>query len=91
MKKLNMIINNKFTWFNRYDLVIFIIFVLFCSFFSFQKLGNYKSPNTFYRFEDENIIIDLKKQTDINQIKIFNGERESDYNVYVSENNSEYD
>lgn len=91
MKKINMIINSKFTWFNRYDLVIFIIFVLFCSFFSFQKLGNYKSPNTFYRFEDENIIIDLKKQTDINQIKIFNGERESDYNVYVSENNSEYD
>lgn len=91
MKRLNMIINSKFTWFSRYDLVIFIIFVLFCSFFSFQKLGNYKSPNTFYRFEDENIIIDLKRQADINQIKIFNGERESDYNVYVSENNSEYD
>ena len=91
MKLLKKILNDKFVWFNRYDFIIFIIFVLFCSFYSFQKLGNYKSPNTFYRFSDDIITIDLKKQTDIRKIMIFNGDRESDYNLYVSENNNDYE
>lgn len=91
MKTLKKILNDKFVWFNKYDFIIFIVFVLFCSFYSFQKLGNYKSPNTFYRFSDDVVIVDLKKQTDINKIMIFNGELDSDYDLYVSDNNDDYE
>lgn len=91
MKKLNIILNDTFKWFNKYDLIIFIFLILFCSFFSFQKLGNYNSPNTFYRFNEEEIIVDLKRQVDVNQIKLFNGEKDSNYNLYVSENNVDYE
>ena len=91
MDKVKEIINEKVIKFNKIDLIIFISIISFCSFFSFQRLGNIHSPNTFYSFKGKDIIIDIKKQAHISQIKIYNGENTSNYNLYISENNTDYE
>lgn len=91
MNNFKKIINKKVIKLNKIDLIIFIFLILFFSIFSFQKLGNIKSPNTFYRFKNKDIIIDLKNQYHINKINIFNGEKTSNYNLYLSENNINYE
>ena len=91
MKKYRELLNDKVKKLNKYDIIIFILLVVFASIFSFYKLGNFKSPNTFYRFDSENIIIDLKKVTNINKIKVYNGELDTNYNLYFSNNNIDYE
>lgn len=91
MKKIQMLLNKQISRLEKIDLIIFISIVLFCSFFSFQKLGNIHSPNTFYRFKNKDLIIDLKKTCNVDKIEIFNGENTSNYDLFVSENNEEYE
>ena len=91
IKQFKRFINRKITTLNKYDMIIFILIILFCSFFSLKKIGNINAPNTFYRFENENIIIDLKNNYDVNKIAIYNGEKESSYDIYISEDNKNYD
>ena len=59
MKKAKVLLNKPIIKFEKIDLIIFISIILFCSFFSFQKLGNIHSPNTFYCFKDKSLIIDI--------------------------------
>ena len=73
MKKTKKILNDKINKLNKYDLIIFIIIVLITSVFSLHKLGNMKSPNTFYRFNEEEIIVDLKDSINVSKISLYSG------------------
>ena len=77
---------------SKKDFIVALIIMLLYAFVSFYKLGNMKSPNTFYNNKKNNtIIVDLHGSQFINTIKIFNGVRASDYTIYISEDGNEYD
>lgn len=79
--------------FNKVDIITITVIVLLYSLLSFYRLGSNISPNTFERFNPtDKLIIELKEPEDIIQMKIFNGEQNSKYNLYLSNNNiNEYD
>lgn len=84
--------NSKFEKFTKVDYIIFGIIILIYGLFSFFRLGNLHSPNTFYSKSGSNsIILDLKKEDYINKIKIFSGVRASDFTILISSDGVEYD
>lgn len=91
MKIIRELLNNKVNKLNKYDIIIFITIIVISSILTIHKLGNINSPNTFYRPNGESIIIDLKESKKIDKIKIFYGERETNYNIYFSNNNKDYE
>ena len=55
---------------SKKDFIVAIIIMLLYAFVSFYKLGNMKSPNTFYNNKKNNtIIVDLHGSQFINTIK----------------------
>lgn len=78
--------------FNKVDLLTITIIVLLYSLLSFYRLGSNVSPNTFERFNKEDkLIIELKEETDVIKMKIFSGEQNSKYHLYLSRDNELYD
>ena len=89
-KKINKYLNDD-SKFNKIDLITIIIITLLYSLLSFYKLGSTVSPNTFERFNiTDKLIIQLKEPDDVIRMKIFSGEQNSKYNLYLSTNNIEY-
>lgn len=78
--------------FNKIDLITIAVIVLLYSLLSFYRLGSNVSPNTFDRFKiSDQLIIELVEPTDIIQIKVFSGEQNSKYSLYLSDDNIDYD
>lgn len=82
---------DKIYKFSFSDFFVFCIILLFFGFLSTIRLGDRIAPNTFYRDNSGFVIIDLKKDTIVRQIKVFNGERHSDYNIFISNDGVNYD
>lgn len=89
-KKINKYLNEEGK-FNKLDLITLAVIVLLYSLLSFYKLGSNISPNTFERFNTtDKLIIELKEPDDIIKMKMFSGEQNFKYNLYLSTNNNEY-
>lgn len=90
-KKITKFLNEE-SKFNKKDLITIAIIVLLYTLLSFYKLGSNISPNTFERFNtNDKLIIELKEPDDVIQLKIFSGEQNSKYHLYLSNDNIEYD
>ena len=70
---------------NKIDFITILIIVLLYSFLSFYRLGSNISPNTFERVnKNDKLLIELKEMDDVIKFKIFSGEQNSKYKLYLS-------
>lgn len=90
MKKISKILNEKTKKLTKIDYIILGILILTYSILSFINLGSLNNPQTFYRFEKEEVVLKLNDLTDVIRIKLYNGEESGNYNLYVSSNNKDY-
>ncbi len=71
-------------------IVIGIIFLLYCL-IAFYKLGDFKAPNTFVRgLYNEKETFEFRDKTFISQLKFFNGEKTSKFDIYTSKDGKKY-
>ncbi len=88
---MNKGLNYKTKKITKIDFIILGIIILFYSILSFINLGSFKNPQTFYTFnKNEEVILELREDSDIIKIKFFNGELNGNYQFYVSNNNKDY-
>lgn len=80
--------NKKLTYKDYFTiLVIIIVYGLI----SFYNLGSKTSPNTIQTFSKmDSLIIELKTKEDIIKMKVFNGDKNAEYQIYVSDDNKKY-
>lgn len=82
---------DKIVKFSIIDFVIVFAIMLVYGIVSFYRLGDFKAPNSFYYNKEGNdIIVDLGESKHIDKLMIFNGARASDYTIYFSQDNNEY-
>ncbi len=91
LKKISKYLNEE-NRLNLTDLITILIIVFLYSILSFYKLGSNVMPNTFERFKtNDKLVIELKEADDIIQFKIFSGEQNTKYHLYLSNDNIDYD
>lgn len=72
------------------DILVIGTIIFLYGLLSFYKLGSTTNPNTFQDFiKGENLIINLKNTEDIIRMKVYNGSKNAQYEVYAL-NDSEY-
>ena len=77
---------------NKIDFITILIIVLLYSFLSFYRLGSNISPNTFERVnKNDKLLIELKEMDDVIKFKIFSGEQNSKYKLYLSKDNIDFE
>lgn len=92
MKKIINIINNKSEKMSKIDYIIIGIIILLYSVLSFINLGSFQNPQTFYHLEaNQEVIFELKEKSDVIIIKSFCGDYKSQYIVYYSYDNIDYE
>lgn len=90
-KKISKYLNDE-NKFNKVDLITIVVIIILYSILSFYKLGSNIAPNTFERFKkDERILIELTEPDDIIQFKLFNGEQNSNFQIFISSDNTNYE
>ena len=91
MKKINKILNHKVSKFTKTDYIIIGIIIVLYSILSFINLGSFNNPQTFYKLNDnQEIVFEFVKETDVIRIKSFCGEQRSENFLYYSYDNKEY-
>ena len=92
MKKIQNVLSEKVDSLKKIDYIILLCIVLVYGTFSFFRLGNLKSPNTFYN-EDawKEIIFEFDDSVDIIRMKYFNGCKETQFRIYTSNDNETYE
>ena len=91
MEKLKKIWNEKTERITKTDYIILGVILLFYSVLSFVNLGSITNPQTFYTFkQEESIIFKFSDITKIDQIKLYNGEINSSYYLYISQDGNKY-
>ena len=90
MKKMISFFNEEVS-FHKKD-ILFVLFILFLyGILSFYRLGDLKGPNTFYRVsQGKDIDIEFREPIDVIRMKYFNGEVNSTFRLYVSDNGEDY-
>ena len=77
---------------NKIDFITILIIVLLYSFLSFYRLGSNISPNTFEKVnKNDKLLIELKEMDDVIKFKIFSGEQNSKYKLYLSKDNIDFE
>lgn len=88
---LKNFLNEPNTKLNIKDYIALGIILIAYSVISFINLGSTINPNTFLRVEKtDKVIIKLKNQEDIIKMKIFNGECNTKYQLYSSNDGKKY-
>lgn len=91
MKKIKQIWNEKTENITKIDYIILGTILLFYSILSFINLGSIVNPQTFYTFkQEESITFQFSDLTDVIKMKLYNGEINSSYYLYVSSDNKNY-
>lgn len=91
MKKINKILNHKVSKLTKTDYIIIGIIIVLYSILSFINLGSFNNPQTFYKLNDnQEIVFEFVKETDVIRIKSFCGEQRSENFLYYSYDNKEY-
>lgn len=92
MVKIKEFFNEENKKLNYKDYIVLGIIILIYSSLSFYKLGSTVNPNSIQNFnKNQSIIIELSKEEDIIRLKSFNGDKNANYKVYVSNNNKNYE
>ena len=91
MKKINKILNSKVSKLSKIDYIIIGIIILLYSILSFINLGSFNNPQTFYKLNvNQDVVLELAKETDVIRIKTFCGEQRSENYLYSSYDKNEY-
>lgn len=91
MKQIEKILNEKEIKMTKIDYIIVGIIVALYATLSFINLGSLTNPQTFQTIKKDNyIIFNLKEETDLSKIKLFNGDLSGAYDLYCSSDNEEY-
>ncbi len=78
--------------FTKKDYLILSIILISCTILSFINLGSFTNPNTFIDInKNEEILVELKYKTYVNKIKLFTGNKASQVDILLSEDNTSYD
>ena len=72
------------------DFLIALLLVVLWGAFSLWNLGSLESPQTFHRFEEEYVVIDLGAPTDIGEVRYFSGLNTGHYALYFSQDGSDW-
>jgi len=72
------------------DFLIALLLVVLWAAFSLWNLGSLESPQSFHRFEEEYVVIDLGAPTDIGQVRYFSGLNTGHYALYFSEDGAHW-
>lgn len=82
----------RFSWYRLgwIDFLIAVLLVALWAAFSFWNLGSREAPQSFHRFEDEYVVIDLGAPTDIGQIRYFSGLNTGQYALYLSPDGTDW-
>ena len=76
---------------NCKDYITMIIIIILYGILSFYKLGSFENPNTFQDFKaTDTLIIEMTNIENIVKMKTFNGSKNSEYQIYVSDDNKKY-
>lgn len=91
MKKINKLLNEENSKLNIKDYILLGIILFIYSIISFINLGSMESPNTFLSIDStKQIIIELKNSDYVATMKVFSGNRNSQYQIYTSLDNKTY-
>lgn len=91
MKKINKLLNEENSKLNIKDYILLGIILFIYSIISFINLGSMESPNTFLSIDStKQIIIELKNSDYVATMKVFSGDRNSQYQIYTSLDNKTY-
>ena len=92
MKKITSFLQEEIRCFSWKDFITIFIILLIYGLFSFYRLGNNYSPQTFFTGEkDSDLIIELYNEDDVIRMKYFGGLEPVNMKVYVSSDNIEYE
>ena len=85
-------LNKKIDRLEKIDYILISVLMLIYGIFSFINLGDTKSINTFKRSDPHaTYIIELNDETIVDKIKLFQGEKASNYTIYISNDGIEFD
>lgn len=91
MLKIESFINEENKKLNYKDYLTLLTIIIIYGFISFHNLGSMTNPNTFHNFsKTDSLVIELNKKEDIIKMKSFNGDKNAEYQVYVSDDNKKY-
>ncbi|MEG2283432.1 MAG: phospholipid carrier-dependent glycosyltransferase [Bacilli bacterium] len=91
--KLKKILDSENEHLKKADYIILAIFIVLYSILSFYQLGSFSNPETYMKFTADNneTVFALKESTTISKIRIFTGNEFGDYEVYLSNDGSDFE
>ncbi len=91
MSKVKSFLNEENKKINYKDYLVILVIIIVYGIISFYRLGSMTNPNTIESFtKTDSLIIELSEKDDIIKMKTFNGDKNAEYQVYVSDDNKKY-
>ena len=91
MKNFFKLLNEKNIKITKIDYIIMGIMILFYGILSFYRLGDTKSPQTFYDFKNSNeIIVNLNNENYISKMRYYTGYNIGDISIFVKSGEEDY-
>lgn len=91
MNRIKSFLNEENETMNLKDCLTILVIVLIYGCISFYKLGSPTNPNTIYTLpKTESLVIKMATNEDIIKMKVFNGDKNAEYQVYSSADNKKY-